>query len=120
MRFFAITLLAVIAISSVSAQSQPDIEVEYKTIDCLQNNETYCQNTDKDCLTEQTKIVECEMICVEDNPSSKNDVLSCINFKCTSTNKNIQAWQKAINACLNSNITSFVLVFAIALFALLF
>ncbi|EAS00170.1 transmembrane protein, putative (macronuclear) [Tetrahymena thermophila SB210] len=119
MRFFAFALIALIAISCVSAQSQADLDKFKDYMDCIKKVKEPCQTTDKDCLAEQDKIEECSQKCKDDNASSQSDALSCVK-KCTSTNKDVQTWYDATIACLSSSMTSFVLTFAIAIFALLF
>ncbi|EAS00177.1 transmembrane protein, putative (macronuclear) [Tetrahymena thermophila SB210] len=119
MRFFAFALLALIAISCVSAQSQADIDKAKKIFECINNIQEPCQATDKDCQAEQDKIDECSDKCKIDNASSQSGAMSCMK-KCTSTNKDVQTWYDANMACLSSSMNSFVLTFAIALFALLY
>ncbi|KAL4482891.1 hypothetical protein ABPG74_018917 [Tetrahymena malaccensis] len=119
MRFFAIALLALIAIASVSAQSQADIDKAKKIMECVNNVKEPCQTSDKPCLAEQQKLEDCQDKCKKDNSNSTSDALSCAK-KCTSTNKDVQAWADAQMACVSSSMISFTFAALIAAFALLF
>ncbi|KAL4482887.1 hypothetical protein ABPG74_018914 [Tetrahymena malaccensis] len=119
MRFFAIALLALIAIASVSAQSQADIDKLKSIAECMQKIKEPCQTSDKDCQAEQEKLEDCQDKCKKDNSNSMSDAFSCAK-KCSSTNKDVQAWYDAQIACVSSSIISFAFAALISAFALLF
>ncbi|KAL4482901.1 hypothetical protein ABPG74_018927 [Tetrahymena malaccensis] len=116
--FFAIALLALIAITSVSAQSQADLDKLKNYFNCMSKINPPCQDTDQPCLDEKNKIRDCQVKC-QTTSSSESDSLAC-QKKCTSTNKDVQTWYDATMACTSTSITTFVFSAFIAVFTLLF
>ncbi|EAS00168.2 hypothetical protein TTHERM_00935440 (macronuclear) [Tetrahymena thermophila SB210] len=110
MKFFAFALLALIAISFVSAQSKVDLNSNTKMFNCINNVKNPCQPTDNACLAEYTKISDCTNKCHTDNATTfSTNYMSCAK-KCTSTNKDVQTYYDAIIVCLNLSILCFLVI----------
>ncbi|KAL4484667.1 hypothetical protein ABPG74_019844 [Tetrahymena malaccensis] len=118
MRIIALALLALVALSAVNAQSASDIQKMTECMDEVQKQPP-CQKTDTDCQKAEDEADKCSANCTS-SAKSFGDIASCLKSKCSSQNKDVQAYIDKQAKCLNSSIISFVLAALVASFAFLF
>ncbi|KAL4450386.1 hypothetical protein ABPG74_009094 [Tetrahymena malaccensis] len=111
MRFIAVCLLALVALSSVYAD---DVE----KMKCLGQVPKPCDGSDSACTTAYNT----DGNCVNRDCAAKlidlNDYATCIK-KCKSSNEKVQKWIDANISCVGSGLLSFVALMMV-LFALMF
>ncbi|KAL4484665.1 hypothetical protein ABPG74_019842 [Tetrahymena malaccensis] len=118
MRIVAVALLALVALSAVHAQSASDIQKMTECMDEVQKQPP-CQKSDTDCQNAEDLADKCSGNCTS-SAKSFGDIASCLKSKCSSQNKDVQAYIDKQVKCLSSSVISFAFAALISAFAFLF
>ncbi|EAR88586.1 transmembrane protein, putative (macronuclear) [Tetrahymena thermophila SB210] len=99
MKFLAASILLILLIVNVSAQTSQ--KVQQCTTTAENAIATLCQSGDQDCANQLLSIGNCLTTCASGTNQSDSYVLNCAKTTCTTTNKTIQSWLNKFLSCLH-------------------
>ncbi|KAL4484664.1 hypothetical protein ABPG74_019841 [Tetrahymena malaccensis] len=118
MRIFAFALLVLTILSAVHAQTAEEYKKIFECMDKIEK-ESPCKPNDDSCRDAERKADKCAGTCSMSS-NSLAEIRSCYESKCSSPNKDVQAFLDKKAQCLGSSIISFAFAVLISAFALLY